>query len=79
MLVDRNGALVGRNAGNGSILPLISAGRLTALMPASRGPALVVTHLQVRSSSRHPFLGTGGLRGRYVILRTEPVPGVTVH
>jgi hypothetical protein len=71
--------LVDRNGGNGSILPLISAGRLTALMPASWGPALVVTHLQVRSSSRHPLLGTGSLSGRSRILRTVPVSAVTVH
>jgi hypothetical protein len=28
-------------------------------MPASGGPAFVVTHLEMGSSSRHPILGTG--------------------
>jgi len=51
------------------IRPLISAGRLAALMPALRGSALDVTHVRMRSSLRHPRLDPGGLSGRAMPLR----------
>ena len=50
-----------------------------ALMPASGGPARLVTHLQMGSSLRHPILGTGGLGRRSSSLRPAPHPTITVH
>ncbi len=52
-----------------SIRPLEAAGRLTALMPVLRDTARVVTHLRMRSSQRHPRLGTDGPSGRATPLR----------
>jgi len=57
----------------------ISGGRHAPLMPVSRALALVVTHFQMRSSSRHPLRGTAGLRRRSSILRTVPHSTFTVH
>src|SRR5437588_9947419 len=44
-----------------------------------RGPALVVAHLWMRSSSRHPRLGTDGLERRSRSLRPAPQMAAAVH
>jgi len=61
------------------IRPPISAGRLTALMPVSGGPARVVAHLRMRCLAHHPILGTDGLGGRSKPLRAAWAPAEPVH